>query len=247
MVHAPGGNCMEEIDLYCLPYAGGSARVIYSKWRDYLEAGINLIPLETAGHGERMNEKPYESIEKATEDLLGSMKDRISVRPYALYGHSMGTLLAFETALLAKKEGLPQPKVIFLSGRKPMHKTRDEKTTFDLPDEEFISEIVGIGGTPQEVFKYKQLRDVFLNMLRNDYRIVEQYKIRDRIESLNTDIVFFASDEDTLITREDVKEWNQYCDGSFEYHQYEGGHFFINDCYQDICEKINKKLISVMN
>lgn len=236
---------MVEIDLYCLPYAGGSARVIYSKWKEYLDVKINLIPLELAGHGSRIAEEHYESMEDAIEDLFSCMKERISNKPYALYGHSMGTILACELALLAKRENLPQPQVIFLSGRKPMHKTKNERRIFNLSDEEFIREIVDIGGTPKKIFESEQLKNIFLSILRSDYKIVEQYKIREEIEVLNTDIVFFASDEDALINLEDVEEWSKCCDGSFEYFQYEGGHFFINENYEDICEKINLKLNSI--
>ena len=81
--------------LFCLPYAGGS-EVAYYKWKKYLHPSIELIPIELKGRGKRFNEIFYESLEEAVDDIFENIKDKIINNDYAIYGHSMGSLLSYE-------------------------------------------------------------------------------------------------------------------------------------------------------
>src|ERR1700738_4611092 len=103
--------------LFCLPYAGGS-EVIYYKWKKYLHPSIQLIPIQLKGRGKRFSEIFYENIEEAVDDIFENVKDKIVDDDYAIYGHSMGSLLAYELYYKISKLNLKKPKHIFFSGYK---------------------------------------------------------------------------------------------------------------------------------
>lgn len=233
---------MQSIDLFCLPYAGGSAKAIYGKWVQQLEPWIELKPLELAGHGKRMAEPFASSVQSAVEDLLDTMHPQITERPYAIYAHSMGTILAYELTVAIRSAGLPEPCVLFLSGRQPPHYKYEDKGIHKLPDDAFLNEIRSMGGTPGELFEMKELLKLFLPVLRNDYRIIENYRFQEPVQSVCADLVYFFSDDDSLVGKPSIYEWDRYTSRAFEFHEFQGGHFFLNENWVKICSVINQKL-----
>lgn len=101
--------------LFCLPFAGGSAHY-YMKWRKYLPNGIKLSPIEYAGRGLRIKEQPYQSFENAVDDIAEYISRNIKSTPYAIYGHSLGGLLAFELNHKLLEKGVTPPCHSFYSG-----------------------------------------------------------------------------------------------------------------------------------
>ena len=234
---------MSKIDLFCIPYAGGSAYTIYSKWHKKLNSKIRVQPLELAGHGSRMSEPFYDDVQNAVDDLMEKIKNHIRNRPYAIYGHSMGTLLAYELTVAVKVAGLPQPRALFLSGRQPPHHDYEGKKMYKMSDEEFLKNIKDIGGTPPLLFESSELVKVFLPILRNDYRLIEQYSLPQHIIKIDSDFVFFYSYNDNHVTESGILEWKRYSNKSFEHYNFTGGHFFINEQWEQICMIINQNLI----
>ncbi|NGP59373.1 thioesterase [Paenibacillus thiaminolyticus] len=234
---------MSMIDLFCIPYAGGSAHAIYGKWVEKLDPGIKLHPLELAGHGRRMGEPFHANVAEAVQDLLDKMRPSIVQRPYAVYGHSMGTSLAYELTVAVRASGLPQPAALFLSGRIPPHLKYNKEPMHKLSDAEFLEKIRKIGGTPAQFFESKDLLKLFLPILRHDYRMIEQYRLNGKPQPVDGDIVFFLSDEDQYVNLPEILEWEQYNKRSFEYHPFQGGHFFIHEAWDQICMLINRKLL----
>ncbi|WP_052360695.1 thioesterase II family protein [Oceanobacillus manasiensis] len=235
---------MSEIDLFCIPYAGGSASAIYGKWAQELAPIINLMPLELAGHGKRMSEPFHSNINGVVEDLLKNMRNRIQDRPYAIYAHSMGTIIAYELVVAICTAGLPQPHALFLSGRQPPDYQYVNKNFHKMSEKDFLQEIKDIGGTPEKFFNSQELIDAFLPILRDDYRIIENYSFLDRKIIFDSDIVFFYSDNDDLVNKPGIINWERFTKKSFEYYEFNGGHFFLNEVWRDIVRVINKKLIS---
>ena len=234
---------MTAVTLFAVPYAGGSADAIYAKWKKEMGEEIELLPLEYAGHGLRMAEACHETIEQTVAEMLLHIIPVAREKPYAIYGHSMACVVIYELLKAIDKLGLPSAKNVFLSGRNPPH--REYKTSLHtLPDEEFLEEIRKIGGTPQDFFEIRELRNTFLPILRNDYKLVEQYKVQTPLHTTHANISFFYSDNDSMVGLSSAYEWQEYTYGHFSLHRYHGGHFFIHDYYQDICAKIRSKLMA---
>lgn len=239
-----GGDWMSQIDLYCLPYAGGSANAIYRKWAQQLDEVINIIPLELAGHGRRMSEPFHHSIEAIVDDILNTIREQLMTnRPYALYAHSMGTVIAYELVTAIKSAGLPQPCTLFLSGRQPVHHKYPDRNIHLLPDDDFLEEIKRIGGTPDQLFESEALISIFLPILRQDYRLIEKYRFKEPVITFDSDIIFLCSDRDLLVSKPGIFEWERYTTKFFKVYDFEGGHFFLNESWQEIVMLINRYLV----
>jgi surfactin synthase thioesterase subunit len=98
---------------------GGSARVFHD-WHRYAPPGVEVVPLEPAGRGTRTRELPAQSVQEGPR-LRGEVRAVAGSLPYALLGHSMGSLIAYEMAAAGPADGLPGPALVVVSGRNPPH------------------------------------------------------------------------------------------------------------------------------
>lgn len=216
--------------LICIPYAGATG-MVYLKWKKYLSDNYDLIPIDLPGRGRRISEPFLESIEEVVEDIISQIEklpDKHFV--YALYGHSMGCLVIYELVQRLRLKNYPMPVHVFLSGRHPPHYGVD-RIISDMSDMDFFEEISKYGGTPTEFFQHKELLDIFLPILKSDYKLVEKYDFRPCEEKIPGNMTFFYSTKDEGLTLGKVEEWQQYITGDLTVHEFEGGHFFIHDHY----------------
>lgn len=232
---------MNSIRVYCFPYAGGSASA-YSRWRQLAAPGIEVKPIELAARGRRMREPNYKTIDYAVADVFQIIKKELLEGPYALFGHSMGSMIAYELPYLIEKNGYPGPMHLFFSGRAAPHIDRSKKRTLHhLPDAEFKKQMLEMGGTPKEFFDHPELMEVFLPLLRGDFTLTETYTHPVRTTPLTCNITVLSGrqDEDT---QEEVEAWHGYTSGSCQIHYFDGGHFFIHDETEKVMGIINNTL-----
>ncbi|MCM3598087.1 thioesterase domain-containing protein [Metabacillus idriensis] len=229
---------MEQVILFCLPYAGSSASIYY-KWNKYLDDSILLHPIELKGRGKRIKEPFYNSIEEAIEDVYTQVKPFID-RPFSFYGHSMGSVLVYELCCKLKREQNQSPKNIFVSGRKAPQCTNKSNKIHLFDDEDFKNEIRKLGGTPEEIIQNEEYFNFFKPVIRADYKIIEEYKYQREDFKLDCNIMVLNGKEDN-ITEKELFSWQELTSKECEILHFEGGHFFINDHTEEVVKVINNK------
>jgi medium-chain acyl-[acyl-carrier-protein] hydrolase len=231
-----------SVRLYCLPCAGGLASIYY-KWRAYLSEEIELVPIELAGKGQRWEEHPYQGLNEAVADVYENIRHSLNERPYAIWGHSMGAIIAYELAHRIRRSSRRNPEHLLLAGHKAPHIRGTSKNLHRLSDEEFKQEILALGGTPNDIFINKELAAMFIPILKSDYRILETYEYKPHSDRLDCNISIFYGSEDTLFAAEDAAAWEQlYTARTCDIYGYTGGHFFIHEQAKSVVEKVNNIL-----
>ncbi|MDA1578604.1 thioesterase II family protein [Bacillus tropicus] len=231
---------MNNTMLFCFPYAGGSGS-IYSKWKNYLHPSIELKPIQYAGRGIRFQEDCYDDMNHAVNDILEYIYEVIGNCDYAFFGHSMGGLIAYELCKEIESRNLNAPVHIFLSGVKPPNFIREQKVS-NLPEKEFKDVILNLNGTPKEILNNQQLMDIFIPILRSDFKLIEEYKFSNELYKLNTCITAMYGKVDD-VTEEYMKKWCEFTSRDTVVYGYPGDHFFINENYIDIINLINSTLV----
>lgn len=227
--------------LFCIPYAGGSA-TIYYPWKRQLLPNVQVIPLELAGRGERMGEPFYSDIGgDGADDLFARIAPMLDGSPFALFGHSMGTLFAYELAHRIRRETGAFPAHVLLSGRGAPHTRYGKTPIHGLPDQQFQEEVLRLGGTPKEVFENEELSQIYTPILRADYRLCETYLDSGKTEKLACPITVMRGTQDHY-SREEAEAWRTYARGDVRIIEFEGGHFFIHECRDQVVEAIFKSL-----
>lgn len=229
-----------DVTLCCLPHAGGSAQLAYGRWRKPLaEAGIDLHPLELPGRGMRGAEAPLTRMAPLVQDLLhGLVPIAVSGRPYAFFGHSMGSAVAWELTCALAERGLPLPFTLVVSGRNPPHDLRLHDDLSVLDDAEFIRRVAAMGGTPAEVFASPEIVALFLPTLRADFALLAHHRVAMPIRPLACDLLFLHGVEDPRVDAEGIDGWRAYTRGRLEVEAYPGGHFYLQTELEAVCARV---------
>jgi surfactin synthase thioesterase subunit/acetyl esterase/lipase len=103
-----------SLRLVCVHHAGGSAAA-FDAWPAGLPEGIEILAVELPGRGAREGEPCSTRL----DDVLAALDEALTPlfdRPYALFGHSFGAVIAFELCRRLRRRGAPLPIQLFASG-----------------------------------------------------------------------------------------------------------------------------------
>ncbi|KAA6459461.1 thioesterase [Bacillus cereus] len=234
---------MSKITLFCFPYAGGSAYSTYFNFKFDLSEKIELYPVELKGRGRRFSEKHYKNSGELLEDMMGQIKGKIKEQPYAFWGHSMGARVAYHLASKIIEMDFPRPLHLFLSGALPPGEIgRDE--SWELNDDLFLEEVIKIGGMPKEILENKELLGVFLPIIRNDFKVLNDLNKQIVNTPLPIDLsIIYGSEE--LSIKQKLKEWERHSNQAVNFQEYPGNHFFIKNHVEGLSRLINSKIAEV--
>ncbi|RIJ06153.1 thioesterase [Achromobacter sp. K91] len=227
-----------SINLLVLPCAGASA-TMYLRWRRHLPAWIGIVPVELPGRGIRLDE-PYvedfaQLVERICDEHAAAMQGR-----YALFGHSMGALLAHAVAQRRHALALPLPQAVFVSAS-PAPSRRDPDRFADLDnDAALMADLRKQGGTPQAVFDSAELLRLTLDALAADYRVCGSFRYR-LSEPLPVPVHAFAGRLDD-IDAERIEAWRRETRHDYTLDWFDGGHFFIRQHEQQVLAAITREL-----
>ncbi|GGU28738.1 thioesterase II family protein [Streptomyces violascens] len=211
--------------LYCFAHGGGSATE-YLRWgRDMPGAEFQAVQLP--GRGSRFSEPGFASMEALVAAFLDEVP--LSPAPFAFFGHSLGSLIAYEVTRALRDAGRPLPARLVLSGYPAPHlrHVRVDDPLHHLPDDELIDRVAKIhGGIPQEVLDSPELRELVVGALRDDYRVLETYAWRET-EPLPVPITVFGGSADH--PRDQMDAWQQHTTADLTVRQFPGGHFYLRE------------------
>src|SRR5262245_49588689 len=80
--------------LFCFAYAGGGAS-LFRDWVGALGASVEVCPVQLPGREARFREPAFTRLAPLVDSLVESLGPHLA-RPLALFGHSLGALIAFE-------------------------------------------------------------------------------------------------------------------------------------------------------
>ncbi len=235
------------ITLVGVPYAGGNAHC-YRPLEACCAPGIALQTLELPGHGRRSSEPLCGSLEALADDLSGQVRLVAAQGRYALFGHSMGALLAYLCALRMRDAGMELPEALFLSASgAPRRHDADGPEVREggcarhlLPREAFFAMLARFGGCPQEVLAERQLLEYFEPILRADFQAVDTWLPRPSTP-LAVPIIAFSGRQDQVEGKA-LEAWARETSASFELCLFEGGHFYIQHCWPDMAAIMGRVL-----
>lgn len=211
--------------LFCLPYAGGSAS-IYRHWQRALPDAFEVCAVCLPGRASRFGEEAHSKMSTLTAALVEALEPELD-RPFFLFGHSMGAMVAYELASALRAQGIRMPRHLFLSGRPGYELFPRHRIDPPIPDSALIGMLSALNGTPEGVFANKELLDFMLPPLRADMTLVQTHRHRHE-RPLSCGITAFGGLNDPTVDKDGLTRWRSLTSGPFRLHMFEGDHFFLN-------------------
>jgi surfactin synthase thioesterase subunit len=211
--------------LFCLPFAGGGAAG-YRTWHRTLPDDVDVVALQLPGRDAHRRVRPLDRIADMVQAARPVLEAEADL-PYAIFGHSMGALVAYELTVALERDGHSTPSHLFVSARRPPDEPHDAAPIHGLPDEQFLDELQGrYGGVPEVVRREPDLLALLLPVLRADVAAIETYTpLTDRRVACPVRVYGGAADRHPR--PEQLPGWQRFADHDVSVQLFPGDHFYV--------------------
>ena len=229
-----------RLRLYCLPHAGGGAAA-YAAWANLLPPDVELCRVQLPGRENRLREAPFAALTPLVEVLAKVLRPHLDL-PFALFGHSMGALIAFELARQLRCDSGVLPAQLFVSGRWAPHWPSPDPALAQLPDAEFIATLrARYNNIPDIVVNDPELLAIYVPLLRADVTLLDTYVYTpDRV--LDCPIVALGGVDDERVPYASLEAWREHTTQSVRVRQFPGGHFYLQSGYPALLKVLAQEL-----
>ncbi|MFD9407331.1 thioesterase II family protein [Streptomyces sp. NPDC059989] len=227
------------VRLFCFPHAGGAASTFIPLSRE-LSGSVDVLAAQYPGRQDRRREEPVADIGRLADALADAVLGQAEEEPYAFFGHSMGAVLAYETARRIAGRRADGPVRLFLSGRGApgaAPNPRDRMRT----DADIITAVRGLGGTAPKALEDPELRAMVMPALRADYRAIGAYAWEPG-EPLDIPFTVLIGDSDPVVGVGEADAWRDFTTAPTRRKVFVGGHFYLDGQIGDVARTVTEAL-----
>ena len=213
-----------SVRLFCFPQAGGGASS-YLAWPAACGPEIEVCAVQLPGRETRAVDRPYTRLTSLCEDLTRAMEPLLD-RPFALFGHGAGALVAFVVARTLRREAGAVPVHLFVSAQRAPDLPDRARPMHLLPREDLLAEIGRRSIHRPTLLDDASLADLLLPILRADLELAESYHHVTE-PALRAPITAFGGDADPATTQVELLRWSAHTRRAFASHTFAGGPRFV--------------------
>jgi surfactin synthase thioesterase subunit len=219
--------------LYLLHHAGGS-HSSFRTWVRMFPEDWDIRLVVAPGRPKAASQTVVRDLRVLGRSLAGHLAEQAETEPdgpNALFGHSMGGLVAFAGALEAQEQGIPGPAWVGVSGHPgPFNSiTRSRPPLFRLPPEELRTALIQLDGLPERILRDRALWERVQPMVRADLQAAETWRPARPAAVLDAPLSAFCGDRDPVAQAPDAAAWGRHTTDFLGVRAFPGGHFYFQD------------------
>lgn len=160
-------NPQAIIRLFCFHHSGGGASAYYP-WLEYLTTHIEMIAIQLPGRENRFTEPLTHNL----NDIINTLSEGFEFykdKPFFVFGHSLGGLIAFEFIKSIHQLYSLYPHHIIISATKAPHFPFRMKPLSSLEDKALKEELKIYSGIEEPILNNEELLSLFLPIIRSDF------------------------------------------------------------------------------
>ncbi|KDN83855.1 thioesterase II family protein [Kitasatospora cheerisanensis] len=225
-----------RLRLICFPHSGAAPAA--PRWAQAVGPDIEVWHAVLPGRAGRAAE-PFAT---RWEPLVTEFADAVQARvggPYALFGQSLGAMVAFEVARELQRRGAPPVHLITAASAAP-----DDRLPVEVPadDQELIRTVERhYAGIPAAVRAEPDLLAHFLPPLRADLELAAAHRYAAG-PPLGCPVTAFAGDRDRTVPAAALAGWHGHTAADCEIHRLDGGHFCLGDHEEQVLAVVRRRL-----
>ncbi len=224
--------------LVCFAHAGGSAS-FFRDWVNALPADIDLLAIQYPGREDRFSEPCLTDMQRLADGAAHALQGYAD-RPLALFGHSLGAVVAYEVAARLEQRAIAVDH-LFVSAHPAPHRQRGGHLHRG-PDAALLDDVRRLSEQPNPLLDDPALCELFLPGLRSDYRVVETYTCAQP-RPLNSRITVFCPEQDPEIELDEADAWQATSHQPLHLQRWHGGHFYLIEQRQALIDAIAATLL----
>lgn len=209
--------------LICLAHAGAGASS-FNGWTRQLPDWLGLVRAQLPGR-EDLARLPAR---RNVHDIVALLRPEVGALPpvpIALYGHSLGAIVAFELAREMRRAAMRQPVALYVSGRRGPRLPLSHAALYTLPDDELLHVFQEMGAPSLAALDKPAWRDAFFAMVRADLEVSDAYRYTADAP-LDCPIHAFHGERDLYVAHDEMAAWGEESATGFRLDSLSGRHFF---------------------
>lgn len=216
-----------SLRLFLFPHAGAGS-VIFHDWHADFPASIDVCAVEPPGRLVRRKERPFSDVFEFAKAFDRAVEPFLDL-PFAFFGYSLGTLMAFECARLLRSRRKLTPSQLIVAAHRAPHLPSRRTQISREPRQTFVAELERRYGPFDPMLKSDpEMFDAVVDIMRVDLGMVESYKFSPEAP-LNCPILAIGGTEDAGVPQSDLDGWREHTSSEFRSKSLPGGHFFLRN------------------
>jgi surfactin synthase thioesterase subunit/acyl carrier protein len=234
------GSGPSPVRLFCFPHAGGAAST-FRPWRSTAPSGLEIYAAQLPGRESRILEPPVGRLDELVDRLTTAMKPAVDGE-YALFGHSVGALIALAVARSLRRTAGVTPVHLFVSACQPPSTVSSSyEDLYGLDESDLLARLRDMNGTPAEAMDNPELMRLVLPAIRSDLGLLAGYEAAPD-DVLDCPVTVLGGDHDSVVPPELLGLWAETTTGEVEVRVLEGDHFYLTDPRNDVLGIIGARL-----
>ncbi|MGB3332715.1 MAG: alpha/beta fold hydrolase [Mycobacterium sp.] len=215
------------------PHAGGTA-VNYRPLALALAAGADTYVMQYPQRADRFREPAAETLPELARSLFDAAPWH-QLGPLRLFGHSMGSLVAFEFARLAEERGIEIQRLWASAAPAPGLVAGLRKVP--TGDADLRAELAQLGGTDPRILADEEFLTLLLTPVRSDYLAFNRYQCALEA-TISADIMVLGGRSDDRVGADLLERWADHTTGGCAMSLYDGGHFYHYEHIETLAKRI---------
>jgi surfactin synthase thioesterase subunit len=225
--------------LYIFPHAGGSAQ-FYVPFANTFTTDVKRVAVQYPSRRGNHDLASFASITELADQVWGRLaKSKENGAEVALFGHSMGALVAFEVARRFEQSGNPVAALFVSACAAPGQVGYDHVPDTDRGLLDAVTEFTG--GNPDFV-QDADFAEHILPTLRG-LKAIANYSCAPDV-TVSCPIFAFLADADEVATYDKVAGWSERTTADFSVRVFHVHRFYLTDHLRELVDDVEAKLWS---
>lgn len=226
--------------LFAFPHAGAGCAQLVGLARD-VSPEVAVWGANLPGRQARLHEPPRTDLDALADDLATALAERITDRPYGVFGYCGGALLAFLVVRRLRACGMRLPERLVVVSFEAPDIAALPRNVATQPGDRLWTMLAAQGGVPADLASDERLRSLTEAAVRADFAMIGGYRHRADLP-LPVPITVCHGTRDR-VRRGALLGWRRQTTHPLDLRGLAGSHWLLDDGREELAKTVTDTLL----